>query len=129
MSGSTSLDTYVHVFGANRNTLLCVCRERHIYRKVKLLRNFGRARGSNAGESFGRDSGTGDPSEDKVRIVLEGLRSEESIAALCQRDWIPSRPRDRDLILRYDSLVEIGGVALGTLEPRPHADADNLRLQ
>ncbi len=30
------------------------------------------------------------PTEDKVRILLEGLRSEESIAALCQRDWIPS---------------------------------------
>ena len=29
-------------------------------------------------------------SEKKVRIVLEGLRGEESIAALCRREGIPS---------------------------------------
>ena len=29
-------------------------------------------------------------SEEKVRMVLEGLRGEESIAALCRREGIPS---------------------------------------
>ena len=28
--------------------------------------------------------------EEKVRIVLEGLRREESLAALCRREGIPS---------------------------------------
>jgi transposase len=27
-------------------------------------------------------------SEEKIRIVLEGLRGEESIASLCRREWI-----------------------------------------
>jgi|GEM_PF-1313079 len=29
--------------------------------------------------------------EDKIRIVLEGLRGEESIAALCRREALPGR--------------------------------------
>ena len=38
--------------------------------------------------------------EEKVRIVLEGLRGEESIAALCRKEGIPS-----NLYYRWRALV------------------------
>ncbi len=31
-------------------------------------------------------------SEEKIRIVLEGLRGEESIATICRRDGINTKP-------------------------------------
>ena len=37
-------------------------------------------------------------SEEKVRIVLEGLRGEESIAELCRREGIPSNLYYRALV-------------------------------
>ena len=40
--------------------------------------------------------------EEKIRIVIEGLRGEESIASLCRRDWgvRPAETRRRPLSLR-----------------------------
>ena len=41
--------------------------------------------------------------EEKVRIVLEGPRGEESIAALCRREGMPSNLYYRYCALRTDS--------------------------
>jgi transposase len=50
-------------------------------------------------------------SEEKVRIVLEGLRGEESIAALCRREGIPS-----NLYYRWSKdFLEAGKIMIGGL--------------
>jgi transposase-like protein len=36
-------------------------------------------------------------SEEKIRIVLEGLRGEDSIAGLCRREGIPANLSDEQL--------------------------------
>ena len=38
---------------------------------------------------------------EKIRIVLEGLRGEDSIAELCRREGINNTPRALPLVLEY----------------------------
>ena len=53
--------------------------------------------------------------EEKIRIVLEGLRGEESIAELCRREQI-----DRNLYYRWSKeFLEAGVEALADRPPRP----------
>ena len=58
--------------------------------------------------------------EDKIRIVLEGLRGEESIAELCRREGITARAATSDEVkdLRRETLALKECVADLTLENR-----------
>ena len=45
-------------------------------------------------------------SEEKIRIVLEGIRGEESIANLCRREGMPN-----NLYYRWSVVLSITGIA------------------